>query len=172
MTDAAADTRAALTLDLPSEAATAALADWFAARLRPGDTILLSGEIGAGKTFFCRRLIQSRLAAVGRQEDVPSPTFTIVQIYDLGDTELWHCDLYRLTSADETVELGLSEAFESAICLVEWPDRLGDLAPSHALSLSLSHGPNDDARLALLTATDDRWRTRLADLAKVRETAA
>ena len=76
------------------------------------------------KSHFARALIQSRLAAIGRFEDVPSPTFTLVQCYDLGSVDLWHADLYRLTSPSECDELGLVDAFESAICLVEWPDRL------------------------------------------------
>ena len=91
--------------------------------LRAGDCVLLEGPIGAGKTHFCRALIRARL---GREEDVPSPTFTLVQTYD-ADVEIWHADLYRLSHPDEALELGLEDAFASAICLVEWPERLGEL---------------------------------------------
>jgi tRNA threonylcarbamoyladenosine biosynthesis protein TsaE len=66
-----------------------------------GDTVLLSGEVGAGKTALARACIQARLAEIGALEDVPSPTFTLVQVYDLTDTQIWHADLYRLTSMDE-----------------------------------------------------------------------
>lgn len=104
----------------------------FAEILTPGDVLLLEGDIGAGKTFFARSVIQHLL---GSHEDVPSPTFTIVQTYQTENSEIWHCDLYRLTTPDEAIELGLDEAFEEAISMIEWPDRLGDLAPTSALTL-------------------------------------
>lgn len=148
-------TTASASLTLPSPEATAALAEWLAPRLRPGDVLLLSGPIGAGKTHFARALIQARLAAFGLHEDVPSPTFTLVQVYDAGGVEIWHADLYRLTHPDEAVELGLEQAFDCAICLVEWPDRLGAATPPDALSLTFAaHG--DDGRL-LIAAGGARW---------------
>ncbi|SEN55786.1 tRNA threonylcarbamoyladenosine biosynthesis protein TsaE [Pseudorhodobacter antarcticus] len=122
-------------LFLPDDAATARLGAAFAQLLRAGDTILLSGGIGAGKTHFSRALIRARL---DRAEDIPSPTFTLVQTYDAGDVEIWHADLYRLSHPDEALELGLDAAFDAAICLVEWPDRLGNLAPPNALHLTLT----------------------------------
>jgi tRNA threonylcarbamoyladenosine biosynthesis protein TsaE len=70
-------------------------------------------------------------------EDVPSPTFTLVQVYPAGEDEIWHADLYRLTHPDEVWELGLDEAFDHAITLVEWPDRLGGHLPPRALRLRL-----------------------------------
>jgi tRNA threonylcarbamoyladenosine biosynthesis protein TsaE len=122
-------------LTLPDEFATASLAARVAPLLKIGDCILLDGSIGAGKTCFARALIRARL---NRQEDVPSPTFTLVQTYEdhLGD--IWHCDLYRLTHPDEAVELGLLDAFETAICLIEWPDRLGTDQPKDAARLSFT----------------------------------
>ena len=116
---------------LPSEEDTDALAQRIAPILRAGDVLLLEGDIGAGKTAFSRALIRARL---GYEEDVPSPTFTLVQTYE-DDVDIWHCDLYRLSHPDEAIELGLDEAFETAICLIEWPDRLADLAPKSALTL-------------------------------------
>ena len=110
----------------------------LAPTLGPGDVLLLSGGIGAGKTHFARSLIQTRLAAAGLVEDVPSPTFTLVQTYEDGVGEIWHADLYRLTHPDEVEELGLIDAFQGAICLVEWPDRLGDLTPDGAVALELA----------------------------------
>lgn len=118
---------------LADEDATAALATQIAGRLSIGDALLLEGDIGAGKSAFARALIRARL---GRMEDVPSPTFTIVQTYQDQTGDIWHCDLYRLTHPDEALELGLDEAFDTAICLIEWPDRLGDAAPPSALTLS------------------------------------
>ncbi len=122
-------------LFLADEAATAALAGRIAPFLRAGDTLLLEGDIGAGKTTFARALIRARL---GREEDVPSPTFTLVQTYEDPEAEIWHCDLYRLTSPDEILELGLDAAFDGGICLIEWPDRLCSAIPSGALRLTLS----------------------------------
>ena len=143
---------------LPTEAATATFAARIAPRLRAGDCLLLSGPIGAGKSAFARALIRARLDRPN--EDVPSPTFTLVQTYDAGDVTLWHADLYRLTHPDEAVELGLEQAFEDAICLIEWPDRLGDLAPKTALSLTLA-ATADGPHTVTITGPD-HWRDRLA----------
>lgn len=123
-----------LTLDLPNEAATTALGIRLAGLARPGDAILLEGPIGAGKSSLARAFIRARL---DREEEVPSPTFTLVQVYEADGTEIWHADLYRLTHPDEVFELGLDGAFESAICLVEWPDRLGRHLPPDALRIRL-----------------------------------
>lgn len=120
---------------LADEDATSALGAKLAPLLRPGDTVLLEGPIGAGKSHLARSLIRARL---GRMEDVPSPTFTLVQTYDANGIEIWHADLYRLSHPDEVLELGLEDAFTTAICLVEWPDRLGSHIPTHALHLRLS----------------------------------
>lgn len=127
-------TGAPLTLDLPDAGATEALGRKLAALARPGDVILLEGPIGAGKSCLARAFIRARL---GREEEVPSPTFTLVQVYEADEVEIWHADLYRLTHPDEVWELGLDDAFQSAICLVEWPDRLGGHVPPDALRVRL-----------------------------------
>lgn len=123
----------------------------LANQLRPGSVILLEGDIGAGKTHFARSLIQ---ALIGGDEDVPSPTFTLVQAYDAEDFEIWHADLYRLSSPEEVIELGLVDAFEDALCLVEWPDRLAELRPDHALSIHLTMTQKEGERQAAF-----RWNT-------------
>ena len=151
-----------LTLRLADAEATAALAARLAPRLGAGDVLLLQGPIGAGKTHFARALIQSLLAADGRSEDVPSPTFTLVQTYLTAGLEIWHADLYRLTSPAEAEELGLEEAFAGALCLVEWPDRLGSLAPASALTLTRAPEAEGEGRQLTLTATDPRWTAILA----------
>ena len=120
---------------LPTEADTAALAARLAGRLGAGDALLLSGPVGAGKSAFARALIRARLGDPGAE--VPSPSFTLVQTYGEGAGTLWHADLYRLSHPDEVAELGLLAALEDAVCLVEWPDRLGPLAPASALRLDL-----------------------------------
>lgn len=149
-------------LTSPSPETTAHIAQALGRGLQAGDVVLLSGPVGAGKSHFARALIQSRLAALGRMEDVPSPTFTLVQSYDLGPVELWHADLYRLTDAAECDELGLTDAFESAICLVEWPDRLGPLLPAGALHLSLL--PQGDSRHLRFDSDSADWAARLPSL--------
>jgi tRNA threonylcarbamoyladenosine biosynthesis protein TsaE len=146
------------TLTLPDPAATARLARSIAPRLREGHIVGLTGGLGAGKSLFARALIGARLAAVGRAEEVPSPSYTLVQTYDLGSVELWHADLYRLGAIGEVIELGLEEAFDRAICLVEWADRLGPALPARALTVALDFVPgSDDARRATLSATGPEW---------------
>lgn len=146
---------------LSSPDVTCQLAQRLGGALRPGDVVLLSGKIGAGKTHFARCLIQSLQDS---PEDVPSPTFTLVQEYETRNGPLWHADLYRLTGPDEIIELGLAEAFDTAICLIEWPDRLDDLTPADALRLSFDDGPTDDARLLTIEWTAVRWDGLLGDL--------
>jgi tRNA threonylcarbamoyladenosine biosynthesis protein TsaE len=134
-----------VTLSLPDATATEALGRRLADLARPGDAILLEGPIGAGKSCLARAFIRARL---GREEEVPSPTFTLVQVYEAQGTEIWHADLYRVTHPDEVWELGLDDAFASAICLVEWPDRLGAHVPPNALRIRLE--PDGDGRTAHL----------------------
>lgn len=142
------------TVTLSSPQDTAALAVSLGENLARGDTVLLDGPVGSGKTHFARHLIQSILVEA---EDVPSPTFTVVQTYDTTAGSLWHCDLYRIGSTLEIEELGLAEAFDDAICLVEWPDRLADLAPDDSLHLDFAHGKTDDTRVLTATWASPRW---------------
>lgn len=128
------DTRASV--ELPDADATTRLGEAFARVLGPGSVLLLSGPIGAGKTHFARSVIR---ALLGPETEVPSPTFTLVQTYDHTGGDIWHADLYRLSTPDEVVELGLEAAFAEAISLVEWPDRLGELTPDHALRLEFGY---------------------------------
>lgn len=143
-----------LSMTLLSPEATCRFAARLGARLGAGDVLLLEGEIGAGKTHFARCLIQALLP---EPEDVPSPTFTLVQIYDAAQCEIWHADLYRIGDVQEVEELGLTEAFETAICLVEWPDRLGPERPETALTLDFAPGAGQDDRVLTLSWTGARW---------------
>lgn len=147
-----------------TEAQTQALAAALAPRLGAGDVLLLSGPLGAGKSAFARALIHARLSAVGLHEDVPSPTFTLVQVYDDGEVEIWHADLYRLGDGADVSELGLDEAFEHALCLVEWPERLGTRLPPGALTVAIA--PEADASRIVSLSSDcpTRWTGRLAGL--------
>ncbi|MCG6111085.1 MAG: tRNA (adenosine(37)-N6)-threonylcarbamoyltransferase complex ATPase subunit type 1 TsaE [Paracoccus sp.] len=130
---------------IATETLTAALARMLAADLAPPATLLLDGPVGAGKTHFARAFIRARQGDLA--EDVPSPTFTLVQTYDdpMG-TQIWHADLYRLTDPSELTELGLDEAMDDAICLIEWPDRL-DVVPPGARTIALLPQPDPDLRL-------------------------
>lgn len=143
--------------------ATTRFAQSLAPLLGPGDVLLLEGQIGAGKTHFARALIQSLLA---RPEDVPSPTFTLVQIYETPKFEIWHADLYRLSHPDEALELGLTDAFETELCLVEWPEKLAADRPEKALTLRFRVEP-DDGRHVDLLSDNDAWRARLQGLRDV-----
>ena len=124
-------------LFLPDDAATAALGAKLAARAQLGDILLLEGPLGAGKSSLARAFI--RALAEDPKLTVPSPTFTLVQAYDTPRGEVWHYDLWRLDGPEGLTELGWDEAAAQKIVLVEWPDRLGDLAPPEALRLTLSH---------------------------------
>lgn len=153
---------ATTSLILASPDATCAFARALAPRLARGDVLLLTGGVGAGKTHFARCLIQALLP---KPEDVPSPTYTLVQTYPGRTAEIWHADLYRLHDPHDLIELGLTEAFAEAICLVEWPDRLGALIPPEALCLTFETGADEDARHLRLSWSDDRWTSRLQGLA-------
>lgn len=148
-----------LSLHLADAEATASAARALAACLESGDVVLLTGAVGAGKTHFARALIGSILTT---PEDIPSPTFTLVQTYESTRGDVWHADLYRLTDIREVDELGLSEAFDSAICLIEWPDRLGSLAPRSALFVTLTAGDAENIRTLSAGWDDAKWKNKLA----------
>jgi tRNA threonylcarbamoyladenosine biosynthesis protein TsaE len=124
---------------LADDAATEALGAKLAARARPGDILLLEGPLGAGKSTLARAFI--RALAEDPKLTVPSPSFTLVQAYETPKgAEIWHYDLWRLDGPEGLAELGWDEAAAAQkIVLVEWPDRLGELAPPEALRLTLSH---------------------------------
>ena len=142
---------------LPTEDATSAFGACIAPVLKRGDVVLLSGQIGAGKTHLARAIIQTRLAAQGLSEDVPSPTYTLVQTYSDGLVEIWHADLYRLSDTSELTELGLDDAYATCVVLIEWPDRLGEDVPEGALLVELV--PENGARRVSLSSDSDRWQS-------------
>jgi len=146
------------TRTLNSAEETAALAQSVGAILDIGDVLLLEGPLGAGKSHFARNAIQERL---GYAEEVPSPTFTLVQVYEAPGLDIWHCDLYRLSGPDAALELGLEDAFETAACLIEWPTRLGDQPPALAVTLHLEMGATEDQRLASFSGDPSFFRSRL-----------
>lgn len=143
---------------LADEAATARLGAAIAAALRRGEAVCLSGPLGAGKSTLARALIR---ALTSPDEEVPSPTFTLVQFYEGAGLNLAHFDLYRLTSADEAYEIGLDEALEDGAAIIEWPERLEGALPTDRLDIDLTpeSGPDSEARRARLTAHGS-WRER------------
>jgi len=139
---------------LPDLAATGRLGARIAGQLRPGDLVALSGELGAGKTTLARAILTS----LGVAENVPSPTFTLVQSYETPALTISHYDLYRLKNAREMDELGLEEALERGAALVEWPERAEARLPVNRLTVELlAHG---DGRRAALSGPK-RWRDLL-----------
>ena len=132
-------------MPLPNEQATEALGATLAARLKPGDVVGLKGDLGAGKTTLARAII--RAAAADPDLIVPSPTFTLVEVYDTPRGPYWHFDLYRLERPEQIYELGWEEALADGISLIEWPERLGPLLPKH---LSVTLEVDGDGRRALL----------------------
>jgi tRNA threonylcarbamoyladenosine biosynthesis protein TsaE len=169
---------ASVGIPLPDEAATLALARSLTGLLQAGDVVFLIGDLGAGKTTFARGLINA-LPPVGDtgadgagsggvgsgggagDEEVPSPTFTLVQIYERRPAPVWHVDLYRLERPEEVEELGLEEAAREAITLIEWPERLGRRIPADRLEVQLSYGEDADARSVVLVGYGS-WRKRLS----------
>lgn len=146
---------------LPDLAATTALAKRLGPHLRPGDVLALNGQLGAGKTSFARALIQGLQPDIG---EVPSPTFSLVQQYEIGALMFWHFDLYRLTNPIEAYELGIEEAFVEGISLIEWPENLGALLPPERLDIFLSLPPDadyEDTRREVLIVAHGGWEERL-----------
>lgn len=122
------------------EKALCRLAGLIAATSRAGDLIALDGDLGAGKTTFARALIRSLTG--NPEEEIPSPTFTLVQTYKTPRMSVAHYDLYRLSDPDEVIELGLDEALASGIALIEWPDRGGDLVPADRITVRIADAEN------------------------------
>ena len=145
-----------MTLDLPDLAAMDALGQRIAANLSAGDVVAMSGGLGAGKTTLARSII----AALGFEEEVPSPTFTIIQTYDPPaiSLPLVHADFYRLEHASEIEEIGLDDYREGAALLAEWPDNAGGFA-HEASCLSISLEVADEGRRAIVEPGSD-WLSR------------
>jgi tRNA threonylcarbamoyladenosine biosynthesis protein TsaE len=120
---------------LPDEAATARLGEAVAARLEPGEAVCLTGPLGAGKSTLARALVR---ALTTPDEEVPSPTFTLVQFYEGPRLAVAHFDLYRLTNPDEAYEIGLDEALDSGAAVIEWPERLEGRLPPDRLDIEIA----------------------------------
>ncbi|MGV3578092.1 tRNA (adenosine(37)-N6)-threonylcarbamoyltransferase complex ATPase subunit type 1 TsaE [Brevundimonas sp.] len=150
-----------LTIDLADADATTGLGRAVAPRLEPGEAVLLYGPLGMGKSTLARGLIR---ALAGEHEDVPSPTFTLVQFYET-DPPIAHFDLYRLSRPEEAFEIGLDEALDVGAALIEWPERLGD-DPARALGpdiLTITLSENGDGRSATVSGVG-AWARKISEL--------
>jgi tRNA threonylcarbamoyl adenosine modification protein YjeE len=142
-----------------SEPALEALAERLAKRCVAGDCLLLYGDLGAGKTTFARRFIQS---LAGGQQEVLSPTFSLVQRYDTSlGCSLSHFDLYRLKQAQELLEIGFEDVLGQDIVLIEWPQIAGDMLPDDALTIEIAYTDNAQQREVRLTGRGVSWQERL-----------
>lgn len=140
--------------------ATAALGARIAASLQTGDTVALEGDLGTGKTTLARSILR----ALGVSENVPSPTFTLVQSYETPRLTVRHYDLYRVEDPAELDELGMDEALDEGAALIEWPERAGSRLPPDALYICLSL--NKGERSAQV-AGPSRWAHALGEISHV-----
>lgn len=121
-----------------TEEETISLGEKVSQYCRQGDVFALFGTLGMGKSVFARAFIQK---LCGKTE-VPSPTFTLVQMYDAPEYEIYHFDLYRLKSPEEIFELGIEEAMYEGVCLIEWPEKMGNYLPRKAIKVTITPDSN------------------------------
>ncbi len=146
-----------LVIEFQNEAETAAFGAKLATALRAGDVVRLEGPLGAGKSTLARGLIRAASGA----RDVPSPTFTLVETYETDDAAIWHFDLFRLEDRDEVWELGLEDALETGVALIEWPQRIEGMLPNEALRLVLSVKEGNVRQLHIIAP--ERWTPALRE---------
>ncbi|MFA5041528.1 MAG: tRNA (adenosine(37)-N6)-threonylcarbamoyltransferase complex ATPase subunit type 1 TsaE [Bdellovibrionales bacterium] len=142
-------------IPLPDLAATQSLAKRIAPLLKKGDVVALTGELGTGKTEFARALLQT----MGTKGDVPSPTFTLVQTYEVSGLLVFHFDLYRLKSSSELDELGWDDALAQGVTLVEWPERAERRLPLNRLTLRFSLAQDEKRSCSIEKGGD--WERRI-----------
>ena len=153
---------ATLTLRVDSAHHMGELGAALAGQVRTGECVALRGDLGAGKTTFARGFIRS---LSGQEEEIVSPTFTLVQSYDARDgRQIWHFDLYRLEHERETQEIGFDDALASGISLVEWPEIVRHRLPSSALDVHIAYVDADGARSMTLKGDAAVWSERFNQL--------
>ncbi len=163
-----ADTAVSIDLTARGETGTTAIAAALARVCAAGDVIALSGALGSGKTVFARGFVR---ALADTDEEVPSPTFTLVQIYPAAPAPIHHFDLYRIEETEEAWELGIEDAFAEGISLIEWPDRLGALLPANRLDVEFTVEDGDPEIRCLRLRGGPFWRDRLDALGQAFEAA-
>lgn len=122
--------------------------------IKVGDVLALYGVLGAGKTVFARALVN---AVAPAEEEVPSPTFTLVQVYDAQVPAIWHFDLYRLEKQQDVLELGWDDARRGAVAVVEWPERLGSLLPKDRLDISIDFVADSETAREVTFTPHGKW---------------
>lgn len=143
---------------LEDEAATVRLGAAVAAKLKPGEAVCLTGPLGAGKSTLARSLVR---ALTTPDEDVPSPTFTLVQFYEGPRLAVAHFDLYRLSDPDEAYEIGLDEALDQGAAVIEWPERLAGRLPPDRLDIEIAFaGDGDDGGRRVRITPHGAWEGR------------
>ena len=145
------------TFEIKTLEQTQKLAVSLAKQLQVGDIIALYGTLGVGKTAFTRFLIQS---LCGEHEEVPSPTFTLLQTYDADDFSIYHYDLYRLKQPGEVFELGIEDAFYDGVSLIEWPEKMGKILPTKKI-LKIEISCADNIRTFKFSSDNLKWKDRL-----------
>ena len=142
-----------LALTLPDLAQTKRLANCLSQFIAPGRVFCLSGPLGAGKSELARAMIT---ASCGPQNDIPSPTFSLVQPYLCNDGfEVWHMDFYRLKTAEQALALGIEDAFYACCCLIEWPEKIQERLPADQIRIDLAMGPDAGSRVVALAAAPE-----------------
>ena len=144
----------------PEEASTISFGRKLAQMAKQGDVFALFGTLGMGKSVLARAFIQSLTGA----EEVPSPTFTLVQSYDAPDFEIFHYDLYRIKSPEEIFEIGMEEAVYQGVSLIEWPEMMGGYLPRNCFRIEIT--PQKDGRKITISSASEEKRQRLAELEK------
>ena len=147
-----------LIFDCNTEDNTQKLASSVAHFCQQGDVFALNGTLGMGKSVFARAFVQSLCGKI----DVPSPTFTLVQMYDAPNFCIYHYDLYRIKSAEEIFELGIEEAMYEGVCLIEWPERMKGYLPKKTINIEIS--PNKEGRTIKISFNDDSSYQRFCTL--------
>ncbi len=151
-----------ISVPLPDPQATDRLGARLSALAEPGDVIGLTGELGTGKTALSRAFVTALFDKFGyEREEVPSPTFTLVQLYEFPSFTVHHFDLYRLEKPNDVYELGFEDALAAGVSLIEWPDRIAPLLPIDRLDVVLLQGERENERQAVLTPCGG-WPARLA----------
>jgi len=145
-------------IDRQSE--TEKIAQQLATYVQLGDVIALHGDLGVGKSVFARAFIR---ALTSDDEEVPSPTFTLVQIYESAKGDLYHFDVYRLENPDDGLELGIEEAFSEGISLIEWPSKLGSYVPWNCLNIEISPDGTHETGRIMSFSSQGTWMQRLKE---------